>query len=70
MDVQAIVKAVREYCYEHYEEGFDLVIETYNQVQIEVLAKRLGSAERVIAHLAPVAREWKEQRDEVESFAF
>lgn len=67
--LKEIVKAVREHAQAHYDEGWDIVVEAYEDKEIIEAVGDATTAEQAIARMSEIVEVRNDRRQEVQAFA-
>ena len=71
MTTQELVQAVREHALEHYEEGgWDILVECYEDADIEAIIGDASTEAEAVARLARVLRTSDDYRQDIMATAF
>lgn len=71
MDTNEIVKALRRYALEHYEEdGWDYVVEAYDDEELLEEIRGATSLEEAIAMISPTLKVIDDHRRDIQATAF
>lgn len=59
------IKEVREYALDHYEEGWDVIVESFTDVELDELIAKAASLEQAIKRVGAYVQLFKEVGDDI-----